>query len=206
MNSKLSKLIKELELEFRLIPKERKVALKSLGQTILHHLQNRDAARITVICTHNSRRSQLAQLWLSVAAHHYNIENIFVYSGGTEATAFNHRMVAAIARAGFEIIEIEKGENPKYNIPFTSTDELLDIYFSKKYDAIYNPQKNFIAILVCDTAAAACPIVHGASDRINLLYKDPKAYDDTDLETQKYDEKIREIGREMLYCIGTIEK
>ena len=44
-----------------------------------------------------------------------------------------------------------------------------------------------------------CPIVAGADFRIALPFEDPKAFDDTPLESEKYTERCRQIGREMLY-------
>lgn len=197
----LQQAITKLELEFELISEGRKQELKDLAKIIHESMEQFGRADLTVICTHNSRRSQLGQLWLKVAALHYGVNNIFTFSGGTEATAFNIRMVDALKDFGFEVKALDKTLNPKYHIKVAEDDETLDILYSKVYSENYNPQQNFIALLVCNSADKGCPIVAGAFKRISLPYLDPKTYDDTDLEKEKYLEKVSEIGREMLFIL-----
>lgn len=197
----LQQAITKLELEFELISEGRKQELKDLAKIIHESMEQFGRADLTVICTHNSRRSQLGQLWLKVAALHYGVNNIFTFSGGTEATAFNIRMVDALKDFGFEIRVLDETLNPKYHIKVAEDDETLDLLYSKVYSENYNPQQNFIALLVCNSADKGCPIVAGAFKRISLPYLDPKTYDDTDLEKEKYLEKVSEIGREMLFIL-----
>ena len=73
-------LIKELEAEWHLIEDNRKLELRQLAGVILENIQEFNRADVTVVCTHNSRRSHLGQLWLKAAAMHYGIQNIFTYS------------------------------------------------------------------------------------------------------------------------------
>ena len=58
--------------------------------------------------------------------------------------------------------------------------------------------------MVCNSADQGCPIVSGCDFRLSLPYEDPKAYDDTDLESIKYAERCRQIGREMLFVLSEI--
>lgn len=199
MNPQLITLIQNLEQEITLISAPRKQALQSLAQNIQSDLAQFGFAKLNFVCTHNSRRSQLGEIWLRAAAAYYHIENLHTYSGGTESTAFNHRMVAALQRAGFPLQALDHWDNPKYLAPLVETapDHLL--MFSKKYDDSYNPKKDFIAVMVCDQADADCPFVPGTSTRVSLPYLDPKAFDDTPQEAQAYDDKVRELGREMLF-------
>jgi len=202
----LQQAIAKLELEFDLIPKSRKQELKDLALIIKESLALFGRADLTVICTHNSRRSQLGQLWLKVAALHYGVNNIFTFSGGTEATAFNIRMVNALQDFGFEVKTLDETSNPKYHIKLADNDYTMDILYSKVYNESYNPQQNFIAIMVCNSADKGCPIVAGAFRRISLPYLDPKDFDDTHLEKEKYSEKVSEIGREMLFIFNYFVK
>lgn len=197
----LHQAILKLELEFDLIPESRKQELKNLSLCIKESLVLFGRADLTIICTHNSRRSQLGQLWLKVAALYYGIENIYTYSGGTEATAFNIRMINALKDFGFNVKTLDETSNPKYHIKLADDDETMDILYSKVYSESYNPQQNFIAIMVCNSADKGCPLVVGAFKRVSLPYLDPKAFDDTDLEKEKYLEKVSEIGREMLFIL-----
>jgi arsenate reductase len=196
----------ELINEFDLITETRKQELENLALTINESITKFSKAEITVICTHNSRRSQLGQLWIKVAAIHYNIKNIYTFSGGTEATSFNFRMVNALKEYGFNVMQLDKNINPKYHISLGEEDESMDILYSKVYSENYNPQSNYIAIMVCSQADEGCPFVAGVYKRISLPYLDPKEFDDTEFESIKYLEKVKEIGREMLYMVSKTAK
>ena len=76
-----------LTLNFESISAERKIVLQSLIDFIQSKTSNKQEIRLNLICTHNSRRSHLSQVWAQTAAAHFNIKNVFCYSGGTEATA-----------------------------------------------------------------------------------------------------------------------
>jgi len=142
--------------------------------------------------------------WIVAASQYYNIDGISSSSGGTEATAFNIRMVLAMRHAGFHLLEEEPGQNPHYNlIPLHAT-ALGHRMFSKKYDDPFNPQENFIAVMVCDHADENCPLILGATNRISLPYIDPKIDDDTPMEHETYMGKIEEIGREIIFVMHRI--
>lgn len=197
----LNNSVEELVIEFDLITENRKQELENLALVIKESLTKFGKAEITVICTHNSRRSQLGQLWIKAAAIHYGIKNIYTFSGGTEATSFNYRMVNAVKEFGFKVKQLDENANPKYHIPLGEEDESMDILYSKVYSENYNPQTNYIAIMVCSHADEGCPFVAGSFKRISLPYLDPKEFDDTELEGIKYLEKVKEIGREMLFMM-----
>jgi len=154
-------------------------------------------AHLNFICTHNSRRSHLGMIWAAVAAHHFGLENVTTYSGGTEATAFNPRAVAALERAGFRI-ENPGGENPDYLVHYAEDHPPL-VCFSKRYDDPANAAGTFAAIMTCSDADDNCPLIPGAELRLALTYEDPKVADDTLAEAERYDERVAQIGREMLY-------
>ena len=58
--------------------------------------------------------------------------------------------------------------------------------------------------MVCQSADEACPIVRGMDFRITIEYKDPKAFDNTDMQDAKYSERCLEIGREMCYVMQRV--
>lgn len=89
-----------------------------------------EKAELIFICTHNSRRSHIAQVWAQTAATYYNVPNVVAYSGGTEATAFNPRAVKAMEEAGFKITKTTEGTNPVYEVRF-SDDATFIKAFSK---------------------------------------------------------------------------
>jgi len=190
-------LIEELKGQKDLISKERKSDLDQIASTIKSHLKEEATLDIIVVCTHNSRRSQLGESWINVLSKHFGYQNIRAYSGGMEGTAFNYRMVNAMKSGGFDIVEKESGVNPKYG--FADSENSDHMMFSKIYDHPMNPQKGYMALMVCDHADENCPVVIGMKYRIPLRYKDPKEFDDTDQESAAYVGKVKEIGREMIY-------
>jgi arsenate reductase len=184
--------------EFDQIPAERQADLKKLAAYIRDQRAADKPVRLIFICTHNSRRSHLAQLWAAVAADHYGLEHVETFSGGTEATAFNPRAVAAIQRAGFQVDSPTDDKNPRYSVRFKSTGQPLTAW-SKRYDDKANPQSEYAAIMTCSQADQACPVIPGADLRLALPYDDPKTSDDTPEETAIYDERTAQIARELLY-------
>jgi len=201
MQHNLSTKIEDLLSQGNQISKERKNELKELALKISSQQKEMGFSKLNFVCTHNSRRSQLSQIWFWKALEYFELESISSYSGGTEGTAFNHRMVSALKRFGFNILTLDETKNPKYLIRSGKAEEREMVLFSKKYADSFNPQKDFIAIMVCDQADAECPFVPGAYSRIALPYEDPKVADDTPQETKSYDDKVLEIGREILFLV-----
>jgi arsenate reductase (thioredoxin) len=191
-----------LTFEFEMIPEERRAELKQLADYIRAQKDSAQPVQLTFICTHNSRRSHLGQIWAAAAASFYGVDGVETFSGGTEATAFNPRAVAAVKRAGF-VIDSAIGENPRYRVHLREGDAGL-VCFSKKYDDAANPQKDFAAIMTCSQADAECPYIPGAQFRLSLPYNDPKEADGTPQETERYNERCRQIGREMMYAFSLV--
>lgn len=189
--------ISELTDELDRIPPERREALDRLAEFIVGRAAAGQPARLTFICTHNSRRSHICQIWAQAAAYHFGVAGVETYSGGTEATAFNPRAVAAMRRAGFRIDDPNGGDNPVYRLRFADGEEPMEC-FSKLYHQAPNPNRDFCAVMTCASADAACPFVVGAAERISLPYDDPGFFDGSDREAAAYDERCRQIAREML--------
>lgn len=189
--------------EFDRIPEERKRALQRVARYVEERLDAREEARLTFICTHNSRRSHMSQIWAQTAAAHYGVDNVRTYSGGTETTAFNPRAVAAMSRAGFAVEPSSGGSNPVYVVRNGTRQQAMTA-FSKTYFDDSNPQEDFCAVMTCSQADESCPIVQGAGYRVSIPYDDPKAFDGTGLEAAKYDERCRQISREMLYLFSRV--
>lgn len=202
MYPKLKTYISELESDSKTIPSSRKEDLKKTTEYIRTKLETGKTAKLNFICTHNSRRSHLAQVWTAVAAAYYEIDRIETFSGGTEATAFNPRAVAALKRAGLEI-ENPGGDNPRYKVRFDDDSDPM-ICFSKTFDDPFNPDSDFAAIMTCSDADENCPFVPGAEFRKPITYRDPKESDETDLETETYDERCRQIASEMFYMMSKL--
>jgi arsenate reductase (thioredoxin) len=202
--SSLQSKIKQFETEYSQIPEERMQILKQLASYVEKNLKAEEPIKLNFICTHNSRRSHISQLWAQAAAAYYGIADVQCYSGGTEATAFNPRAVKAMQDAGFHITKVKDGDNPFYECRFNNSANPV-IAFSKTYSDPFNPDKNFAAIMTCSHADEHCPLVIGASARIAITYDDPKEFDGTPLETQKYAERVHQIGREIFYAFSQVK-
>lgn len=187
------------------IPNERREVLDSAAEFVATKLTAGEIAELTFICTHNSRRSHLSQIWAQVAADYYGLDRVKTYSGGTEATACNIRTVRALRRSGLEVVATTAGDNPKYLVQYAENRPAMEVY-SKVYDSQANPQDGYAAMMCCGDVDERCPVVHGAEIRVPLHYKDPKAADDTPNEAATYDERSAEIGGEMFYLFWKVDK
>ena len=189
---------------FKNIPLERRNLLRQLTAFIENRVQAKQTIHLNFICTHNSRRSHLAQLWAQAAAHYYGVPDVQCYSGGTEATAFNPRAVGTMQEAGFKILMVKTGENPVYEV-FFAEDVNPVTAFSKKYDDPFNHNKDFAAVMTCSHADENCPLVPGAAARIALTYNDPKEFDNSPLEAAIYKERVEQIGTEILFAFSQVK-
>ena len=192
------------QVSFETISEERKQVLAPLIQFIQSKVNNELTIRLNLICTHNSRRSHLSQVWAQTAAAYHNIENVFCYSGGTEATALFPKVAETLVNTGFEVKIISEGDNPIYAIKYNTNDHPV-IGFSKSYEDDFNPQSEFAAILTCSQADGGCPFIAGAEKRIPITFDDPKAFDNTPLQTEKYQERSIQIATEFLYVFSQIK-
>lgn len=205
MNTHLVHFIEKHIIEsFHAIPEARKEILIKLTAFVKKKLAENKTVEIIFVCTHNSRRSHMSQLWAQAAALYYKIPHIHCFSGGTEETAFNHRSVKTLQKAGFEITQIAQGDNPLYQVLIDDKSQPV-MGFSKKFSHESNPQKDFCAVMTCTDADEACPFVPGAEARISLPYEDPKKSDDTAMESETYAIRSLEIAREMFFAISQVK-
>lgn len=191
--------------QFDKIPDERRLILDELSTLIQSKINQQATIELVFICTHNSRRSHIAQLWAQAAAAYYGVKDLVSYSGGMETTSFNPRAVRAMNDIGFRVDKSTEGDNPIYVVSF-SEDFVPVFTFSKKYDAESNPKSGFIAVMTCTHADENCPLVSGAERRISLPYNDPKDFDGTQEESQRYIERVMEIGREILFALSNVKR
>ncbi|WP_269025082.1 protein-tyrosine-phosphatase [Aquirufa nivalisilvae] len=197
--------IQSIKGEVNLIPNDRKIEIEKLANYVKGQIQANKPVNLVFICTHNSRRSQMSQIWASVAIDYFQlVGKISTYSGGTETTAFNSRAVSALERAGISI-DKPTGTNPHYQVKYS--DKLPSIEcFSKVYTNPFNPQTNFVAVMNCSDADKNCPNVKGASFRTAIKYDDPKLSDGTPEEQRTYDSRCRQIATEMFYLMSLVGK
>jgi arsenate reductase len=186
------------------VPNDRIAILSPLVDYIQNKVNANEEIRLNFICTHNSRRSHLSQIWAQTMAFHFGIKNVFCYSGGTEATALFSKVAETLTHQGFQIEKVSQEQNPVYAVKFDDNEHPI-IGFSKTYFNDFNPKSNFAAIMTCSNADEGCPMVFGAEARFPIKYDDPKAFDGTEVMNQKYAERSLQIASELYFVFSQIK-
>lgn len=203
MNASLSQTIEKIKVQET--SEERKAVLQPLIDFIQQKTTHNLPVNINFICTHNSRRSHLSQVWAQVAASYYQVSNVVCYSGGTEETALFPMIAATFAHQGLEVLKISSEPNPVYAIKFEEN-SLPIIGFSKQYDHPFNPSSSFAAVMTCSQADGGCPFIAGAEKRIPITFEDPKVSDNTPEQSKIYAERSLQIAAEMFFIFSQIKK
>ncbi|SUX48398.1 low molecular weight phosphatase family protein [Chryseobacterium indoltheticum] len=188
---------------FKEISPERKILLEKLACHIQEKLNSGKEINLVYVCTHNSRRSHFGQVWAKVAADFYGF-NINTFSAGTQATSFNQNAINALISSGFEVKKLDETQNPKYEVIFGENKS--NLCFSKTIDDETLPKENFAAVMTCGDADENCPFISGCDLRIGTTYFDPKSYDNSILQDEKYTERSNQISMECLYVFSLIKK
>lgn len=191
-------------LDITSISTERKELLQQLINYVQLKKDKKEPVNLNFICTHNSRRSHLSQVWAQALADFYKIPNVTCYSGGTEATAMFPSAAKALESSGFDITALSEGDNPVYAINY-DRDAHPIIGFSKTFDHIVNPTMKFAAIMTCSSADEGCPFIPGTEKRIAMTFEDPKAFDGTPIQAEKYLERSLQIATELKFVFSNIK-
>ncbi len=202
LNEKIEELVKGISTSA--ISESRRETLQPLVDFIAGKAKTQEAIRINFICTHNSRRSHLSQVWAQAMAYHFGIRNVSCYSGGTEATALFPKVAETLQNSGFDVQVLSQGDNPVYSIKYSENEHPV-IGFSKKLDHDFNPVSGFAAVMTCSQADEGCPFVAGAEQRIPVTFEDPKAFDNTPQQAEKYHERSVQIATEMFYVFSQVK-
>lgn len=205
MNTELIKYLEKLQKNYSTISEKRKTLLVEIANAIISALKKNQRLNLMYVCTHNSRRSQFGQVWAYCAVHYFGIKNIQVFSGGTEATAFHQNAIHALVRSGHNISIIKENENPRFTFSFDENFPSL-ICFSKRFDAADNPSAQIFAIMTCGEAEQNCPFIPGALAKFSTTYEDPKIFDGTESQDQKYDERCLQIATETFYLFSKVSQ
>jgi arsenate reductase len=189
---------------FDSIPDDRKEVLMKISQFIQKNHNEGKTTSLIYVCTHNSRRSHLGEIWGKAASEYFGVKNINTYSAGTEVTAFNPNAIEAIQQAGFRVIKNAEEKNPRYSVFYSENAEPITC-FSKTYEDSSIPGKGLCAVMTCTEADGNCPFIPGTELRISCPYDDPKAFDDTPQQDEKYQERCKQIATENLYIFSLIQ-
>jgi protein-tyrosine phosphatase/arsenate reductase len=202
MNQEIKNLCESLIKQFDSIPEKRKEILTKITAYIQQRKDANKPISLVYICTHNARRSFFGQIWAQTAASFYHIENCTTYSGGMEVTRCHPNAINALQNQGFETQIILDSNNPIYQISFGEPVKMN--CFSKLYNDESNPKVDFAAIMVCSDAETNCPFIPEAALRISTTYDDPKEFDGTPIESEKYVERANQIALECLYVFSKV--
>lgn len=178
------------------IKESRLKILDHIARQLVNVIQQDDEANVVFVCTHNSRRSQIAQVCLQLFLQELNIKNIGVFSCGTEKTHIPPQIFALFKRQGLEVRESKNDSIEVFN---------QIVLFSKTYEDDSLPKRS-IAIMVCDSASETCPFVPSFNQRISLEFRDPKQADGSPEEEKSYNKAWIKIATEMAYLVLKLDE
>ena len=122
-------------------------------------------AKVLVLCTGNSCRSQMAEGYLRAFAP----EGTEVYSAGVETHGLNPRAVAIMAEEGIDIS--------------SHTSNHIDEYRDIDFDVV---------LTVCDHARETCPWFPGGAEKRHHSFSDPAQATGTEAEIMASFRAVRE--------------
>jgi len=185
-----------------------------------------EMTNLIFICTHNSRRSHLCDFWFAIGLEIFGkssgLNKYTSFSGGTEVVSCNTNIINTLVNTGFQVLNLkltyhsekidnelnnenDNNSNYIYKLNYHQTEKVL---FSKKYNDINNPQKDFFAIMVCSDADTNCPVVLNSIDRFYLPFEDPKYSDNFDVYDNcldVYNQTSYLIALEMFYLVSKLK-
>lgn len=176
----------------------RDAVLRDLGAAMRARVDADGRCDVLFVCTHNSRRSQLAQALLAALAARAGLVGMRGHSAGTVATRVAPPALATLRAAGCRIDTTPDGGA---HVLRCGPDEEPLRLWSKTLDDPMLPRAGFIAVMTCSDADEACPHVPGAIARFALPYPDPKTADDTPGEARAYDSTRDLIATELHLAI-----
>jgi len=183
----------------------RRSLLTSISEKIKDiYVEHNGQVSVNFICTHNSRRSQLGQVWTFFASRYFGL-NITSFSGGTEVTAFHRNTVRTLKEVGFTFnVEEFSHQNPVYQVSFEGTNDFV-LGFSKTFDDSIN-KAPYIAITTCNSADENCPFIAEAIHRFHLPYIDPKGSDGTPEQETAYLKTNEMVAAEMYFIFDRVKR
>lgn len=187
------------------LSEDRKSILKSVAKAVQNELSHSELAHILFVCTHNSRRSMLAQTWATAMAQHYGVSDILSHSCGTETTAVHPQVIHTLRLHGFKVGKPTQTDNPVYQVDFAEETKPLTL-FSKTLEHESLRDKDLISVMVCSSASENCPFIPNAKARISLPYNDPKAFDEHPDREQVYLKTSKLIATELKYLFKKVSQ
>ncbi|WP_196893237.1 low molecular weight phosphatase family protein [Aureivirga marina] len=185
------------------ITNDRKETLNDIAKAVLDEYLRNERVNLNFICSHNSRRSQFAQIWGNYAINFFSIPNMECFSGGTVVTALHRNTVKTLKEVGFRFdVKTFNHQNPEYLISYQDCKKPILAYSKLIEDQ--NNKSPYIAITTCNSIEKNCPLFTDCLAYFQLPYTDPKNYDYTALKNEKYNELNMNIASEMAFLFGYI--
>ena len=128
-------------------------------------------ARVLILCTGNSARSQMAEGLL----RHDAGDRFEVFSAGTKPSAVRPEAIAVMRELGID----------------------LSGHSSKSVDAFSGQAFDYV-LTVCDNARESCPVFPGAAVRIHRCFEDPAMFVGSQEERRALFRRVRDEIREYL--------
>tara|TARA_Y100001949_G_C15986510_1_gene330879 strand:+ start:2001 stop:2567 length:567 start_codon:yes stop_codon:yes gene_type:complete len=168
---------------------KRKKRLDNIASVINENLNK--TRSIVFLCTHNSRRSQICEVWGKVFAEIYR-KKININSAGAFKTVVHSQVYESIVKCGLVV------------------DNKKEIFFDKKKFKLNSKtidsltMKNFIAVMTCSNAEKSCPNDPRSIRNIKMFFNDPRIYDETDKMSREYLNTTIYIAEELNYIFKNI--
>ncbi len=205
LNPKVAAHADMLTTSFDMIDETHREAGEKLVDWIVKNYKPGQPLHVTVICTGNSRRSILGATMGNIAAAYYGMPEIRFHSGGTAPTAFNPRTIAALKDIGVEIeadrftrLPEASRRPPTRSTPSGGARAWRRPSSPRPTSMPPTPSRASPPSWSAARRTPPARFVKGAALRISMPYLDPKIYDDSVYESQKYAERRDDIGRLML--------
>ena len=197
--SDIHKFCDKMHASFDSITIDRKKILNDVSSKINTYNKSDKELNLLFVCTHNSRRSQLAQVFAHLAIKYFGHLNLNSFSCGSEQTTIHENTILALESIGFRI---QKKKSNKTNFYFS--DNLFVECFSKTFLHDSLPKNQIISLMTCDDADKNCPLITGSLSRISLPYNDPKLYDDSLECREEYKKTSIQIAQEIFYIFSKV--
>ncbi|WP_431243606.1 arsenate reductase ArsC [Flavobacterium sp. P21] len=133
--------------------------------------------KILILCTGNSRRSQIAEGYMRYFAGNKAV----VYSAGVETHGVNPKAISIMLEDGIDISN--------------HTSNHIDEYTNIDFDYV---------ITVCDNAKERCPFFPTKALKFHYNFPDPAKASGTDLEITEQFRNVRQLIKE--YCKSFVEE
>jgi arsenate reductase len=188
----------------KISPKRRELLIQIAQKIAFQYLKN-NQLNLIFISTHNSRCSQLGQVWAFFASEYFNLHTIHAFSGGTKATYFHRNTLKTLQTAGFMFHLTDfSHQNPKYLISTKQTNKSI-LAYSKGVQELTN-KCPFITITTCNNSDKDTPFMSGAVYRFDLPITDPKFSDETQKREAVYLKTNQQIAAELFFLFSELKQ